>query len=91
MVGLGQDEIRVVVVVDTMQARRYRRYHRRFVGMTVDQAIKRLDEGVGSDTREGMLPRHLVTLQPYSVNGKPVEEESDQVLQQGDVLRCRGF
>lgn len=56
-------------------------YNRRLVGISVVEAIRRLDSGTKA---EGKLP--IGIWKPYLLNGEPIDEESERILVQGDVL-----
>lgn len=84
MAGLGQNEIRVIVRRPGKGARPLR-YVRAFVGLTVKEAIERLDSAGKS---RGGLPGYLVTADPYYLNGEEIDEYSETVLQSGDVLNA---
>lgn len=75
-----------VVLLDSAKDGRSLYYNRpQLVGLTVKEAIVRLDWGSRS---QGRLPHDLQTWAPYYLNEQKVNETNLTVLKAGDVLKC---
>ncbi len=83
-----QNEIRVVIR-EVGKDGQSLRYLRPFVGLTVSEAIDRLD-GVSIEP-EGSLPKNILMLEPYYLNDEEVDESRARVLSYGDTLSAKGF
>ncbi|HVZ67381.1 MAG TPA: hypothetical protein VG917_03895 [Patescibacteria group bacterium] len=86
----GPNEVRIIVNgAWTTRDRRGRPgyYWRNFGGITLAEAIRRLD---GDSEEPGQLPNYIVTMAPYFLNGVVIHdaEHSEIVLKPGDILRA---
>lgn len=84
MPKLGPKDIKVIVRGAGKEGRPTR-YKRPFAGLTIKEAIRRLDSG---EKGQGRLPHGIVTVDPYHLNGEEISEFSDRILQPGDLLNA---